>query len=110
MMGASFGLYFKGLTQEEANAMRRQLNEVAAFHGYTATRGATAGQGNAAELLVSIASGEVATVLQGDEERNRLIGWLDGQVQQLEHTDYLLSLALKSLANQLQVAVERERE
>lgn len=57
----TLGFYFAGLSNEEANAVRQQLNEIAAGLGYVAQAGPTAGQGNAAALLIAIARGE-ATV------------------------------------------------
>ncbi len=58
-MGASFGLYFAGLTQAEANQVRQRLNEIAAALGYTAKGGPTTGKGNAAALLVAISQGKI---------------------------------------------------
>lgn len=58
----------RGLNKAESAALR----EIARRHGYTVTRGPTskdgAEAGNPIELLLCIISGEVATVLLGDEE------------------------------------------
>lgn len=107
-MAATFGLYFKGMNQSEANAMRQRLNQIAAFHGYTSERGPTTGAGNAAELLQAIDSGEVAIVLLGDEQRSIVIRWLDEQSKLVE--DIPLADALKNIADQLYAAVKREVE
>ncbi len=109
-MSATFGLYFKGMSQEEVNAMRQRLNTIAASHGYTSERGPTTGEGNAAEMLMAIDSGELATVLLADEERASVIAWLDQQAEQLRSTDALLADTVKTIANQLYAAVRRERD
>jgi len=63
----------RGLNKAESNA----LAAIALRYGYTVTRGPTAKDGaeagNPIELLLAIISGEVATVLLGDEERNYAI-------------------------------------
>ncbi len=59
MKGTTLGFYFRGLSHEEANQVRRRLNEIAARLGYTAASGKTVGQGNAAGMLVAIADGEL---------------------------------------------------
>lgn len=51
---------------------------IAVSHGYLTERGTNAGRGNAGELVYRIASGEVATVLLSDEER-------DGAIEALRH-------------------------
>jgi hypothetical protein len=107
--GATFGLYFKQMSQREANTLRRHLNELAAQHGYLASRGPTAGEGNAADLLRAIASGEVATVLLADEERGMLIDWLHQQADQLSTSNPLLAGSLTNLAQQLFRAALREQ-
>ena len=60
--GHAVGFYFAGMSQDEVNALRSRLNELAAELGYVAKAGPTAGQGNAAALLVAIAKGEVGLV------------------------------------------------
>ena len=67
--GSTIGFYFAGLSKEETNAVRARLNAIAAELGYRASRGATAGQGNAAALLVAIAAGEVQ-VMPTDHARH----------------------------------------
>lgn len=73
----AIGLYFRGLDREETNALRARLNKHAAFHGYTATRGPTAGQGNLAEMLQAIDAGELATVLLADSQFTSALAHLD---------------------------------
>jgi hypothetical protein len=59
----AIGFYFpERMSNEEVNQVRRRLNEVAAELGYAAKRGPTKGQGNAAALLMAIASGEVNVI------------------------------------------------
>jgi hypothetical protein len=65
---SAIGIYFRGMTKPETNAIRARLNEHAAEHGYVAARGPTAGQGNLAALLVAIQAGEVFTCLLSDAE------------------------------------------
>lgn len=55
------------------DATMTALAHIAAQYGYTTERGTNAGQGNAAELVYRIASGEVTTVLLSDEERGGAI-------------------------------------
>jgi hypothetical protein len=105
---ASFGLYFRGVSQEEANAIRQRANKIAASYGYSAERGPTTGEGNAAEMLVAIVSGELATVLLPDEQRSMAIRWLDEQSRTVN--DFSLAEALQSIAKQLDAAVQREYE
>ena len=59
----TLGFYFAGISQKEANDIRAKLNEMAYKWGYVAQGGPTMGQGNAAALLVALASGELE--LQG---------------------------------------------
>ena len=63
---ATMGLYIRGLTQPEVNALRGRLNELAAHHGYLAKRGPTTGQGNLAAMLVALDAGELA-IVRNDE-------------------------------------------
>lgn len=74
-MGTALGFYFR-LSKADANRVRRDLADLAKELGYTATRGPTVGEGNPAELLVAIASGEVALVLLPDEHRQWASEWL----------------------------------
>lgn len=66
----------RGLTKAESDALRA----IALQYGYLATRGPTAKDGaetgNPIELILAIISGEVATVLLGDEERLHAINKL----------------------------------
>jgi len=60
--GGTMGLYFRGMPQDEINALRARLNDRAGELGYTALTGPTAGEGNLAALLVAIDAGEVELV------------------------------------------------
>lgn len=55
---ATLGLYFR-MSREEANALRKRLNALAAGLGYTASSGPTKGNGNLAALLVGIDKQEI---------------------------------------------------
>jgi hypothetical protein len=57
--GSTLGIYFPGLSKEQANEMRTRLNALAAEWGYLAERGETAGQGAAGRLLMALARGEL---------------------------------------------------
>ena len=57
-MGSTIGLYFP-VDNEQVNALRARLNELAGKFGYVAKAGPTAGKGNLAALLVAIDAGEV---------------------------------------------------
>lgn len=98
----TFGLYFKDMDQEAANAMRSRLNEIAKGYGYTAERGATAGQGNLADMLQAIDAGELALVLLPDEQRDSVVRWLLNQAETVQ--DATISEALESIARQLNAA------
>lgn len=64
----TFGLYFRGMSQQDANALRARLNARAAELGYTASGGPTKGQGNLAGLLRAIDEGEVVLSKREKEE------------------------------------------
>ncbi len=107
-MSSTFGLYFKGLSQEYANAMRQRLNTIAASYGYCADRGPTTGKGNAAEMLMAIDEGELAIVLLPDEQRAAVIEWIEKNASTIGN--FMVGEALESIARQLQAAIEREKE
>ena len=68
--GTAIGLYFRGMTKEDTNALRARLNELALELGYTAKAGPTYGKGTLAAMLVAIATGELRVVRvkgKGDE-------------------------------------------
>lgn len=104
-----YPMYFP--TKEAMDATVAVFAEVAARHGYTNARGTNAGKGNVAELVYRIASGEVATVLLSDEER-------DGAIEALRHFAALPAEewpgtwpareALGIIAGALEAARERE--
>lgn len=110
---ATIGLYIRGSDQEDANALRSRLNEIAAGFGYTSERGPTAGEGNLTEMLTAIDKGELALVLLPDEQRAWAIDWLDEQAASLrENADswrqYSLSDAIATIADALLKAQQRE--
>ena len=73
----TIGLYFRGLTQSELNALRGRLNELAASYGYLALRGPTTGQGNLAAMLVGLDKGEMAIIRLTDERVFKAWAYLD---------------------------------
>lgn len=78
---ATIGLYL-GCSQEEANAIRAQLNEIAASLGYLALAGPTAGQGNAAAMLAAIAKGDVIVSQKTYEIQVPATGWTRDRYEQ----------------------------
>ena len=66
--GITFGFHFAGIDHEEAKAVRARLSALAGTLGYVSRRGAMAGQGNAAALILAIARGEVS-IGRGDPRR-----------------------------------------
>jgi hypothetical protein len=96
---------YRALTSAPIAAM---LRRVAARHGYTASRGSHAGQGDPVALALALGNGELATVLLADEERSQAIRWLDEQAKVLASADPLLAETIRSIANQLYEAVKLE--
>lgn len=88
----------RGLNKAESDVLRA----IALHHGYTVTRGPTAKNGaeagNPIELLLAVISGEVATILLGDEERAYAIDKLMASGDEV----------LVSIGRQLARAAERE--
>jgi hypothetical protein len=74
--GSTLGIYFPGLSKQEANAVRTRVNEVAAKLGVLAERGATAGNGATGRLLIAIANGDVVVsrrLSQGESETREAV-------------------------------------
>lgn len=104
----TLGLYYSDrFTQAEVNALRSRLNAMAGSFGYIAHRGPTTGQGNLAELLIAIDSGEVALVLLPDEQRSAMVDFLR-QVAADSQQSALVTEAAESIAQALEQAIERE--
>ena len=95
---SQMGFYLRGLTQPQANALRARLTDLAASHGYLATRGPTAGRGNLAAMLQALDAGEVATVLLSDGQRAAAIEHL-GQVGE-DWADVIVDSLLAALERQ----------
>lgn len=90
-MGEAVGLYFRGMTKDEVNAMRARLNKLAGELGYTARSGPTAGAGNMAALLVGIDGGHDAIVhLAGQdvETIEATVAWLRERITELHGIGY----------------------
>lgn len=106
----AIGLYFPSyMTNEDVNALRERLNEIAAAFGYTASRGPTAGRGNLAEMLVAIDSGELTLILLPDEQIHNALQTLDCLYQEDEfHNTWSRDIAT-ALRAALQRGVEAER-
>lgn len=100
----TLGFYFP-LSKPAANALRARLNQIAAEHGYTATRGATAGEGNLVELLLALDAGEVATVLLPDTQLQCAIDALEA----LSTADPVRNEWAGTIAESLHQARERTR-
>ena len=104
---STIGLYFRGMSQQETNALRGKLNAIAAAHGYIAHAGQTAGEGNAAALLAGIAAGEVALVMLPDEQRAWVVEFLESAAATASRP---LVDALTSIADALREASAREAD
>ena len=103
---STLGLYFP-MPRPEANELRAELNAIARQHGYLATRGPTAGQGNAAAMLVAIATGELAVLLLPDEQRAWFAEWLRAQAAQLRQQPDLRSWSLAEACETTAEALEQ---
>jgi hypothetical protein len=97
----TIGFYFR----HDANRIRRALAAIAAEYGMTAIAGPTAGQGNPAELMASIAAGKTAVVLLGNERRGAAAAWLR---EQATVADPDLRESLATIAEELEAASRRE--
>lgn len=106
-MTGKLGFYLAGFTAAEARQLRADLAEIARQHGYIARRGPTSGDGNVAELLVAIASGEVALLLLADEEQWKAIEYLDAETERLRQSDYTTAEALRVVSDALKDAQKR---
>ena len=94
-------------TREETRAFSDSVAAVAASHGYRSHYGPLAGRGNIVEMLRAIESGELATVLLADEQRDYAIRRLRELAPQ---QDGITAEAFLSLAAQLDYARQRERQ
>jgi hypothetical protein len=97
-MANPIGIYFPGLTQEETNEVRRAFADIAASHGYLATRSKHV-RGSPGALMMAIASGEVITVLLPDEQRTALAQFL--RIAANEHPDGIVAEGAGDLADAL---------
>jgi len=102
---ATIGLYFRGLDNEDVNALRARLNNVAAAFGYTAERGPTTGEGNLAEMLVAIDAGELALVLLPDEHFRPALEHLDSLAAESPRNEWAAVIA-----DALRAALQRSAE
>lgn len=80
-------------------AIQAALRRAAEKHGYLATRGPHPGRGNAIEFILAIDSGEVATVLISDEQRQAFVNSAD-RLAELAG-DPTLADAIRDIAAQL---------
>jgi len=90
--------------------MQAALRKIAERHGYTATRGPHANQGSPSELVQALDAGELATVLLDSDERWSVISWLESQAAAMDNPGYGLPETIRSLAAQLRVAADIERQ
>ncbi len=107
-MAGTIGLYFAGLSAKEARELRASLADIARRHGYVASRGPTAGDGNPARLLIAIAQGEVALIRLSDEQREAASQALRRLAEEAE--DFILRSAFRDIADALlEVKEAKER-
>ncbi len=97
-MASPIGIYFPGLTRKEANETRRAFADIAANHGYLATRSKHV-RGSPGGLIMAITSGEVVTVLLPDEQRTALARFLRKVAQ--THADGIVAEGAQDLADAL---------
>lgn len=91
-------IYFQVAVDETATW--QAVQDIAASHGYIGQRG----NGNVAQLLTGIATGEIATVMLAETPRDMAIEFLRQQ-----HPDHpSLSEALGAIADALDEARQRE--
>ena len=102
---ATVGFYFKEMSKEDVNALRSRLNNLAATFGYTAERGPTAGQGNLAEMLMAIDTGELALVLLPDTQYRPALETLDGIAADLPPDNWA-----ETIAASIRAALQRQAE
>ena len=81
-----------------------KLREIAERHGYRATTGLHARQGNSTSFLRAIVAGDVTTVQIPDEDRSYLLVWLDQAAHELELEGNLVAGMVRDLADQLRAA------
>ena len=79
-MGKAIGLYFRDMDQDEINALRARLNQLAGEIGFTAKAGPTTGEGNLAALLIAIGDGEIILVRRDPETGNTKAIGLEGKL------------------------------
>jgi hypothetical protein len=105
---ATFGLYFKSMTQAQANELRARLNTLAKHHGYLAARGPTTGEGNAADLLAAIAFHRLAVVGLPEVQRRKAVPALRQLAD--EQKDDALARAFTTLADALELTAGQATE
>ena len=96
----------QNLTPAEA-AIKRQI---AASHGYTISRGPRTGEGSALQLDLAIISGEVATLLIGEEDRRAVCRWIDENLDAVAADDWIAAGALYDIREALLAALARATE
>jgi len=101
------GFYFRGFGQATLAALLLRLAALAAEYGYRTRRGLKAGHGNIAEFLVAIDSGDLATVLLSDEQRDAAMRFL--AEESTARLDTTLGGAFEVIGQALADAVARER-
>ena len=112
-MGEAVGLYFRGMSKDEVNALRARLNKLAGELGYTAKSGPTFGAGNMAALLIGIDQGHEAIVHLAGQETETVeatIAWLKGQIIELQGQDYTEVSVLALVVDGLVDALKRYQE
>ena len=85
---------------------RAALDRIAAQHGYIVANGSREGQGNAVEMMLSLISGELTTLLIDAEERRWFVEWLERQPVD----DPLYEDVPRQVAAQIRAAIQREHD
>ena len=112
-MGEAVGLYFRGMSKDEVNALRARLNKLAGELGYTAKSGPTFGAGNMAALLIGIDKGHEAIVHLAGQETETVeatIAWLRERIVELNGQGYNEATVLTEVVNGLVDALKRYQE
>lgn len=100
----TLGFYFPSMTNEEANALRASLNDIAAEFGYTSR-----GKGNLVTMLLAIDAGELALVLLPDEQFRPALETLDRISSEIGYDDNWAASIAASLRDALQRSIEAEQ-
>jgi len=106
----AIGFYFpNSMTKDDLNALRDRLNQIAATHGYTTTRGPNPGHGSLVQMLLAIDTGELALLLLPDEQIHYALQKLDLLHQDDPFYNAWSATVAQSLRDALQRTIETEQ-